>query len=172
MAVGFLEADLVAFGSIDSGEGRHRRRASNRNIVSNNEMMRQVNELDNTNAWAVGRFDAIASKVGPAERSRSQRCPPSRGSRRPATSTAASAACSRPRPRTRRPAKNLRDVVRGFLALAKMQAGNKPGMQQMVDSLQLSGDGKTVALAFAVPSEVLDVLEGHGQGTSARSCKQ
>ena len=57
-------------------------------------------------------------------------------------------------------AKNLRDVMGGFLAMAKMQAGNKPGMQQLADSLILSGEGKTVALAFTVPSEVLDVLEG------------
>ena len=56
-------------------------------------------------------------------------------------------------------AQNLRDVLRGFLALAKMQAGSKPGMKEMVDSLQLSGEGKTVSVAFSVPSEVLDVFE-------------
>ena len=38
--------------------------AANRNIVSNNEMMKLVNEIDNANAWAVGQFDAIASKAG------------------------------------------------------------------------------------------------------------
>jgi hypothetical protein len=32
-------------------------------------------------------------------------------------------------------------------------------MQQMVDSLQLSGDGKTVALSFDIPSEFFDALE-------------
>ena len=57
-------------------------------------------------------------------------------------------------------AQNLRDVLKGVLALAKMQAGSKPGMQQMADSLILSGDGKHVALSFSVPTEVLDVLEG------------
>jgi hypothetical protein len=41
-----------------------------------------------------------------------------------------------------------------------MQAQNKPGMQQLADSLVLSGEGNTVALAFSIPSEVLDVLEG------------
>jgi hypothetical protein len=29
----------------------------------------------------------------------------------------------------------------------------------MVDSLQLSGEGKTVALAFDIPSEFFDALE-------------
>ena len=54
--------------------------------------------------------------------------------------------------------------MRGFLAMAKMQAGNKPGMQQMADSLVLSGDGNNVALSFSIPSEVLDVLEGLAKG--------
>ena len=47
----------------------------------------------------------------------------------------------------------------GFLAMAKMQAGSRPGMQQLADSLLLSGEGKTVALAFSIPSEFFDVLE-------------
>ena len=37
---------------------------------------------------------------------------------------------------------NLRDVVQGFLALARMQAGNKPEMQALVSSLQVSGTGQ------------------------------
>ena len=48
--------------------------------------------------------------------------------------------------------------------MAKMQAGNKPGMQQLADSLVLSGEGTTVALQFSIPSEVLDVLEGLAKG--------
>ena len=48
--------------------------------------------------------------------------------------------------------------------MAKMQAGNKPGMQQLADSLVLSGEGNTVALQFSIPSEVLDVLEGLAKG--------
>jgi hypothetical protein len=44
-----------------------------------------------------------------------------------------------------------------------MQASDKPGMREMVESLQLSGEGKTVALAFSVPTEVLDVIEAMGK---------
>ena len=60
---------------------------------------------------------------------------------------------------TKRPRRTCATCCSGFLAMAKMQAGSAPGMQQMVDSLQLSGEGKTVALAFTIPSEVLDALE-------------
>ena len=37
----------------------------------------------------------------------------------------------------------------------------------MVDSLQLSGDGKNVALAFTLPTEVFDVLEALAKGRSS-----
>ena len=52
--------------------------------------------------------------------------------------------------------------------MAKMQAANKPGMQQLADSLIISGDGNTVALAFDVPAEVLDVLEGLAKSRGIR----
>ena len=55
-------------------------------------------------------------------------------------------------------ANNLRDVVRGFLALGKMQAGGRPEIQMMMQSLELSGTGKTVALSFSVPAEVFDII--------------
>src|SRR5437588_768871 len=55
-------------------------------------------------------------------------------------------------------ANNLRDVVRGFMALAKMQAGSRPEMQAMMQSLELGGAGKTVALSFDVPSQVFDAI--------------
>ena len=52
----------------------------------------------------------------------------------------------------------LRDVVRGFLALAKLQTSSKPEFQRFVQSLQLGGSGKTVSLAVDVPSQVFDAL--------------
>ncbi len=60
-------------------------------------------------------------------------------------------------------AKNLRRVVQGFLALVKMQAGNKPEMQSMVQSLQLSGTGKSVALSFQVPAEFINAMASKHQ---------
>jgi hypothetical protein len=56
--------------------------------------------------------------------------------------------------------------------MAKMQAGSKPGMQQLADSLVLSGEGNTVALQFAIPSEVLDVLEGLAKGRHPAQIRQ
>jgi hypothetical protein len=163
MAVGFVEADLVAFGSLESVKAAIDARASNRNIVSNNEMMKLVNEIDNANAWAVGKFDAIAAKAG---------LPTEIASAMPAISWFSAAGhvnggvsgTFKAETKDEATAQNLRDVMRGFLAMAKMQAGSKPGMQQLADSLVLSGDGKNVALSFSIPSEVIDVLEGMAKG--------
>ena len=55
-------------------------------------------------------------------------------------------------------ANNLRDVVRGFLALAKLGSGAKPELQAMMQSLELGGSGKTVSLSFVVPAELFDVI--------------
>ena len=163
MAFGFLEADLVVFGSLESVKASIDARASNRNIVSNNEMMKLVNEIDNANAWAVGKFDAIASKAG---------LPTEIASAMPAISWFSAAGhvnggisgTLKAETKDEATAQNLRDVLRGVLAMAKMQAGSKPGMQQLADSLVLSGDGNNVALSFAIPTEVLDVLEGLAKG--------
>jgi hypothetical protein len=171
MAFGFLESDLVGFGSLASVKAAIDAHASNRNVVSNNEMMKLVNEIDNANAWAVGRFDAIASKAGiPAEFAEKM----------PAISWFSAAGhvnggvsgTFKAETKDDATAQNLRDVMRGFLAMAKMQAGNKPGMQQLADSLVLSGEGKTVALSFAIPTEVLDVLEGMAKGRHPGQIRQ
>ncbi len=163
MAFGFIEADLVAFGSLTTVKASIDARGSNRNVVSNNDMMKLVNEIDNANAWAVGKFDAIAEKAG---------LPSEIASSMPAISWFSAAGhvnggisgTFKAEAKDEATAKNLRDVMAGFLAMAKMQAASKPGMQQLADSLVISGEGNSVALAFSIPSEVLDVLEGMAKG--------
>jgi hypothetical protein len=171
MAFGFIEADLVAFGSVNTVKASIDAHATNHNIVSNNDMMKLVNEIDNANAWAVGRFDAIASKVG---------IPNEIAAQMPAISWFSAAGhinggvtgSFKAEAKDEATAKNLRDIMQGFLAMAKMQAGNKPGMQQLADSLVLSGEGTTVALQFAIPSEFLDVLEGLAKSRHPQELQQ
>lgn len=163
MAVGFVEADLLAFGSVTSVKASIDARLENRNVISNIEMMRLVSELDGANAWAVGRFDAIANQSG---------LPTELAAQMPAITWFSAAGhinggvsgVLKAEAKDETSATNLRDVLKGVLALAKMQAGTKPGMQQLADSLILSGEGKNVALSFTVPTEVFDVLEGFAKG--------
>lgn len=163
MAVGFVEPDMVAFGSLQTVQAAIDAHRENRNVVSNNDMMKLVNEIENANAWAVGRFDAIASKAGLPGELQAQMPQISWFSAAGHINGGVSGSF-KAEAKDEASAQNLRDVLRGFLAMAKMQASNKPGMQQLVDSLVLSGEGKTVALAFTIPTEVLDIIEGLAKG--------
>lgn len=158
MAVGFVEPDLVALGSLEAVKLAIDAGADKRNVLSNNELMRLVADLDTSNAWAVGRFDALA---------REARLPSDVQAQLPTVTWFSAAGhinggvsgVFKAEARDEAAAQNLRDVLRGFLAMARLQSGSRPGIQQMVDSLQLSGDGTTVALSFTIPSEFFDALE-------------
>ncbi|HEX6214213.1 MAG TPA: hypothetical protein VFZ38_05310 [Vicinamibacterales bacterium] len=163
MAFGFVEADLVAFGSLTAVKASIDARRENRNVVSNNEMMKLVNEIENANAWAVGRFDAIADKAGFPEEIRAAMPSISWFSAAGHVNGGVSGRF-KAEAKDEATAKNLRDLMGGFLAMARMQATSQPALQQLADSLIISGDGNTVALSFEIPTEVLDVLEAMAKG--------
>jgi len=52
----------------------------------------------------------------------------------------------------------LRDIIRGIVALGKLQTSAHPELQTLFQSFQLGGAGNTVALSFDVPASLLDVL--------------
>jgi hypothetical protein len=158
LAIGFLEADLIALGGYDAIK-RAIDANGGRNIVSTNaDLMRQIGELDGSNAWAVGRFDAIAN---------SGHVPAEIQAHLPAIQWFSAAThinggvsgVFKAEARDEQSAQNMRDVLNGFLALAKMQSSSQPELKTMVDSLQLSGEGKNLAVSFTLPSELFDALE-------------
>ena len=157
MAVGFIDADLIAVGSyasvknaIDAGRGN--------NVVSNTELMRQINEFDNSNAWAVGRFDALA-QAGHLPAEISSQVPAIQWFSAAGHINGGVSGVIKAEARDEESAKNLHDILNGFLAMAKMQAGSRPEIKTVVDSLQLAGDGKNISLSFSLPSELIDALE-------------
>jgi len=152
----FLEPGLVAIGSESAIRGSIDAQLSSHSISSNNEMMELIADIDNgNNAWAVGRFDAIANQA---------KMPAEIASRLPAVKTFAVmthidggvSGSIRAETRDDASADNLRQVVQGMLALGRMSGD--PKATALLNSLQLSGSGKTVRLSFAVPSEVLDMI--------------
>ncbi len=158
MALAFLEPGLVAIGSEPSIKSSIDAEMSAQSITSNNDMMELVSDIERgNNAWAVGRFDAIANQAHLPEQIRSQI---------PAVKTFAVMShidggvtgTLRAEARDDQAAENLRQVVQGFLALGRMQAQSDPKIAAMLQSLQLSGTGKTVALSFSVPAEIFDMI--------------
>jgi hypothetical protein len=163
-AAAFLEPGLIAFGSpslirsaVDLHQSGDNPQRGLQSVVGNEEMMNLVRSLESGNLWAVGRFDALQSQA---------HLPQDVASRLPAITwfsvsghvNGGLRGVIRADARDEEAANNLRDIVRGFVALGKMQAGSRPDVQAMMESLELGGTGKTVALSFAVPAEIFDAV--------------
>ena len=160
LALAFLKPGLMAVGSTNLIRQSVDLEHGGENLTDNTEIMNLIRSIDSGNAWAVGRFDAIQS-AGNLPPVLSQLPAITWFSVTGQINDTISGAV-RAETRDEDAAKNLRDVVNGFLALAKLQAGSKPAFQALVQSLQLGGTGKTVELSFAVPGAVFDLIESAG----------
>ncbi len=158
MTLAFLEPGLVAIGESSAVKTSIDAQLAAHSVTSNNEMMELVSDISTgNNAWAVGRFDVLASHANLPEQV-SSRLPQIKWFAAAGHVNGGLSGSLRAEARDDQSAENLRDVVRGFLGLARMQAQADPRSAAMVESLQLSGTGKTVALSFTVPAEVLQMI--------------
>ena len=166
VSLAFVEPGLVALGSTFLVRNAIDLKAGGDNVTANEELMNLVRSLENGNSWAVGRFDAIASQAklpsGLAER-----LPPITWFSATTQIDTGVSGVLRVEARDETSANNLRDVVRGFLALAKLEVGQRPELQAMVQSLQLGGTGTTVSLSFNLPGDLFDLLGNLANGTIA-----
>jgi hypothetical protein len=157
----FLDSGLVAVGEQNAIKRAIDAQATGQNISGNVEMMKLVSDIEaGSNAWAVGRLDALRER---------HRLPEPVSNQLSAVKWFAAtgringgvSGTFRAEARDEQAAENLRDVVRGFLALARLQAGSNPKYAGMLHSLQLSGTGNTVAISFEIPVEILDLVAPH-----------
>jgi hypothetical protein len=157
LSLAFLEPGLVAVGSANLVHTAVDLKSGGASVLTNDEIMSLVRDLETGNAWAVGRFDVLASQA---------RFPSGVQQNLPAVTWFSASAridtgirgVVRAETRDEDAANGLRDVVRGFMALAKLQAPSQPALQPLLQSLQLGGTGKTVSLSFDIAPEVLDAL--------------
>jgi hypothetical protein len=160
MTLAFVEPGLVMVGDDRAVRAAIDTPGSGRDVSQNGEMMRLVKNVEaNANAWAVGRFDVIANRAKLPEGMSSQ-IPPIKWFAAAARVNGGVTGTVLAETGDEEGARNLRDVANGFLALAKMQAGSRPEMQGVLQSLQLSGTGNTVQLSFSVPAEIFDAVAG------------
>jgi hypothetical protein len=154
----FLEPGLVAVGDASAVKHAIDTQLTAQSITSNNEMMDLVKDIERgNNAWAVGRLDVLTAEA---------KLPDEIAARIPAVKLFAASGhinggfsgMIRAEARDETSAQQLRDVVRGFLALAQMQSQNDPKLAALAQTLQLSGEGTTVALSFTLPAELLQMV--------------
>jgi hypothetical protein len=157
VGVAFVETGVVAVGTPASVRRAIDTKADGQNIRKNEELMRLVRDIDDGNAWTVAHFDAITG---------GRQLPPEIASQLPPiTWFAASGHVNggvrgmvRVDARDETSAQDLRQVVQGFIALARLQVGTRPEFADVLNSLQLGGTGTTISLSFSIPSEVIDAL--------------
>ena len=156
LAVVFVEPGLVAIGSPSAVRSAIDTKAAGSNVTSNDEVMRLVRDIDDGDAWVVARFDALSGARLPAEVA--NQLPPINWFSARGFIGSGFEGQLRVETRDEAAAQNLQDVIRGFMALGRMQAGQHPAFGEFLNSVQLGGDGKTVSLSFSLPSEMIDAL--------------
>lgn len=158
MSLAFLEAGLVAIGTKATVQRAIDAQMSSHSITSNSEMMDLVNDISNTsNAWAVGRFDTIAQQAKlPSEVA--SKMPPIKWFAASGHVNGGISGMLRAEATDDQSAELLRRQVSGALAFGEMVGKSDPKVSALISSLQLSGSGKTVALSFTVPAELLSMI--------------
>jgi hypothetical protein len=162
LSLAFLEPGLVAVGSHALIRGAVDLKSGGSSIAANDEMMGLIRDLESGNAWAAGRFDALTSRANLPD-GVAQQIPAITLFSASANIDSGIRGTFRAESRDEASATSLRDVMRGFLALAKMQTSARPEFAPLLESLQLGGTGKSVALSFDLPPAVIDTLVSLGQ---------
>jgi hypothetical protein len=158
VAVALPRPDLIAIGQADLvRRALDRARATSRDagdITSNDEMMNLIRDTAGSTAWVVGHFDAVRRRVRlPAEVS--DKVPTVRLMSVKAHVNGGVRATIRAETSDQASADQLRDVVRGFVSVARLQGGAQPAFESTLKSIELSGADKTVQMSFAVPPSTL-----------------
>jgi hypothetical protein len=155
MAVAFVEPGLVAAGSASAVRRAIDTKESGSGAVTDNaELMQLIKAADDGNAWAVARFDALSA--GPLPKELALQLPPINWFSATGRIDSGIEAVIRAQTKDEKSAQDLREVIRGFMALARLQAGDKAQFAEVVNSLELGGEGTTVTLKVSVPASVID----------------
>jgi hypothetical protein len=160
-AVGLAGADLIAIGQADlvrRAMDRARDGSSGgQNITSNAEMMNLIRDTAGSTAWVVGQFDAVRRRMRLPNEISGQ-VPPLRMLSVKANVNGGVKATIRAEAGDAAAADQLRDVVRGFISLARIQASGKPDFENTLKTVELSGTDKTVQMSFAVAPDTIRLM--------------
>jgi hypothetical protein len=161
LVLAFLEPGMLAIGELGAVKGAIDAASTSQSVTGNNEMMELVGEIGRSNnAWAVGRFEAIAQQVN-----LHKNLPPQASSQLNLVKWFAAAGhinggvsgSLRAEARDDQAGQELRKGIDGLMALARLAGGSDPKAAAVLNSLQLSGSGKSIVLSFTVPAELIDM---------------
>jgi hypothetical protein len=155
LAMAFMEPGLVALGDLATVQQAVDRGAPEAGLADNPEMAALLERVETgSNAWAVGRLGDL-SALGVLPDDVAIQMPALSSFTLSGRVNGGLSGALSIEGRDEEAGQNLRDVVRGFMALAKMQTAEAPALQTMLESLQLGGTGTLVTLSFRLSSEAL-----------------
>jgi len=161
LAVTFVEPGVVALGT---AEALHKvidvSTGAAPAVTANSEMMKMIGGVESGNTWVVGRFEALTSEAHlPAEVQR--QLPQLTWFSASGHVNGGVSGSLSVQARDQQAATNLQQVVAGFIALAKMQAGSRPELNALLQSITLGGNASdnTVSVSFTVPPAALEALK-------------
>jgi hypothetical protein len=159
-AVAFLEPGLIALGSVQAVRDAIDTHSDGRSVRKNAEMMKFVADLDPaSNAWVTGRLDAVTKNANVPAVAK-ERLAAVQWFSVSARVDGGMSGVLRAEARDDQSGEDLRSVVRGGLAAARLMGGQNAKLDVAINSLQLSGSGKDLALSFTLPPDLLDMANG------------
>jgi hypothetical protein len=157
-ALVFAEPGLLLFGPQASVRGAlDAKEGASAGIGSNREFMALVNDVSDGTAWSVAKLDTDSGR-SPFPPALMNQLPPINWFAASGRVDGGLHGRLRAEARDLQSAESLRDVIQGFLALARLQGGRDPAYRSMLDSVALTGDGTSLSLSFDVTPAALDLL--------------
>ncbi len=160
--VALVNANLVIVGAeaavkaaIDRSNGE-----GTASITSDGEFVRMLESVDqNSTVWAIGRPKVLGfSASGEVPSQVMQQIPEIKWFAASGHLNGGLTATFRAEGKDEEAGKNMREVVQGVLALARLQMESKPELKPLLSSVQVEGTGAGVALHMTLPAEMLDVI--------------
>lgn len=167
--VTFLEPGLVMLGEAAAMKKALDAAEAGQDIRKNADVMKMVNDVRGTNtAWFVGSFEHLTSQAPLPEEVRVH-LPAVQMFAVGAHVNGGVSGNFKAEARDDQAANQLRDLIRGAMAVGQLASGQNPRIEAMLKSIQITGSGKSVGVTFSMPAEILDLINGLAVGRPSQT---
>jgi hypothetical protein len=175
--IALVNAGLVIVGSDSAVKAAIDREAGDgtASITSDGEFVRMLESVDqNSTVWAIGRPQVLGASVGadPGVQVLGQQMPEVKWFAASGHLNGGLTATIRAEGKDDEAGKNMRDVVQGALALARLQLESKPEFKPLLNTVSVEGTGSGVAVHMTLPAEMLDVIVKQASAVHGEHLKQ
>jgi hypothetical protein len=161
--VACLETNLIALGAIPALHRAIDTATTHEDITGNPELMKFVGDVRSSNAWVVGRLDAVSATPGFPDELRAQ-LPSVQWVAVSADIDQAITGSLRALAVDAKAGDDLRKMINGAIAAARVFGGSNPTLLATLNSLQASGQGQEVEVSYTLTAEMVEQLHAGAAG--------